>query len=180
MTIDLVEAIWTLLRFTVGCFFVWSAAVKLQDLQRFWQRIANYELSPPLVTKLLAAAIPPVELLAGLQFAAGINARAAGLILAALLLIFTTAMVIRLVRGAEHDCGCGKNEHPLSWALVGRNISIGAALVVSYMNVSTEFLSEPLVAGTTCLVAIFISIAVFQSLSLRLKGEEHVNSPGDD
>lgn len=99
---------------------------KLRGFGSFRSVVADYRLLPPTSVLPVAVAIPTVEGgLAALWLAApwlSDVAAMAGAATATLMLVYSAAVAVNLLRGrAWIDCGCGGGEQ-LSWVLVGRNL----------------------------------------------------------
>ena len=58
---------------------------------------------------------------------AGWRVRPAALLVVAMMLVFTAALVVALARGLDMSCGCfasqGAGEHPISWRTVLRDLT---------------------------------------------------------
>jgi uncharacterized membrane protein YphA (DoxX/SURF4 family) len=90
----------------LGAVFVAAALPKLLDPPGFAKAIWNYQLAPAWLIHPAALALPWLELLCGLALILGLWARAATAWLAALLLVFITALSFNLARNHPVDCGC--------------------------------------------------------------------------
>jgi uncharacterized membrane protein YphA (DoxX/SURF4 family) len=90
----------------LGVFFVAAALPKIVDPPSFAHMVYNYRIMPGGVVNLMALVMPWVELLCGLALILGIWTAAARSIIAALLLVFITAISVNLARGNAIDCGC--------------------------------------------------------------------------
>jgi len=90
----------------LGALFIIAAIPKIADPPSFAHMIYNYRIVPAQLINLMALTMPWVELLAGLALIAGVWRRAALLLIAAMLLVFITAIGINLARGNAIDCGC--------------------------------------------------------------------------
>lgn len=100
---------------------------KLGDREAFESAIAQYRLLPAGA----AAAVSVALILAELALAAGLLVPAirpwALMGTAGLLALYALAMAANLLRGRRTiDCGCGGPGQPVSWALVVRNLVLGA------------------------------------------------------
>lgn len=104
--------------------FVWAGIGKLRTLDEFTGVVANYRLLPHVWATPVARAVPAVEIAAGLGLLVpGLRPFAAAVVFA-LLVAFTAALAINLLRGRTYiDCGCFRlaARRPLSWNLVARN-----------------------------------------------------------
>jgi putative oxidoreductase len=90
----------------LGALFVIAAVPKIIDPPSFAHMIYNYRLVPAALINLMALAMPWIELLAGLALILGVWRRAALMLIAALLVVFITAIGINLGRDNAIDCGC--------------------------------------------------------------------------
>lgn len=90
----------------LGVFFVAAALPKIVDPPSFAHMVYNYRVVPGGVINLMALIMPWVELLCGLALILGIWTAGARAIIAAMLLVFITAISINLARGNAIDCGC--------------------------------------------------------------------------
>ncbi len=90
----------------LGLLFVVAAVPKIADPPSFAHMIYNYRIVPAKLINLMALTMPWVELLAGLALILGVWRRAALLLVAAMLVVFVTAIGINLARGNAIDCGC--------------------------------------------------------------------------
>jgi hypothetical protein len=120
-------AIGDLLAVALALIFGASGVLKLRDSAVFAGAVANYRLLPAWAEPPFARALPLAECAcaAGLLFAATRTAAAIGLI--ALLLLFTGAITINLLRGrTDIDCGCfgPALRQPLSGWLLARNAAM--------------------------------------------------------
>lgn len=124
------------LRWVLATVFVLGVAHKLAAPADFAAAVRNYELLPR------ALAAPAARVLIGLEAAAALallaNARAGGALAAALLVLYTLAIAVNLVRDRRNiDCGCAGPgvRRPLSGWLVARNgalIALAALAAVPY------------------------------------------------
>ena len=100
-------AIRDLLATSLALIFGASGVMKIRDLEMFEGSIANYQLLPASLERPLAYLVPILELAcaAGLMISKTRGAAAFGLLM--LLLLFTGAIAINLIRGRiDIDCGC--------------------------------------------------------------------------
>jgi uncharacterized membrane protein YphA (DoxX/SURF4 family) len=90
----------------LGAVFVAAALPKLIDPPGFAEAIWNYQLAPAWLIHPAALTLPWLELLCGAALCLGAWTRAAAAWIAALLLVFMTALSINLARNHPVDCGC--------------------------------------------------------------------------
>ena len=115
---------------------------------------------------LVAIGLPPVEVAVGLALIIGVAPSAlAGI---CLLLVFSAAVVVDLLHGRAHSCGClGKRDAPIRWRLVYRNLALATALVgVSASDGHTAVISS---AWLVALVALSTALVLLAHLAIRLR-----------
>jgi putative oxidoreductase len=93
-------------RILLGLVFIAAATAKIADPPDFAKAIWAYELFPSWSLNPLALVLPWLELLCGLALCLGFWIRAAALWVTALLLSFSMALALNLVRHHPVDCGC--------------------------------------------------------------------------
>ena len=120
-----------LLRMALGAIFAWAALSKLPDMAAFAETVANYRILPPAAVPGFAAVLVGVEAVAAVALLAGVGARAAAIVAAALLLAFTAALSQALVRGIDLACGCFGGGDSASWWTVARDVALFAAALAS-------------------------------------------------
>lgn len=115
-----------LARVLLAAVFVISAVAKIRNREESREAIARFGLPSP-VARVLAPALPVAELAsAGLLLSADPAAAAGAVLGLVLLLAFTVAIVVNLLRGNRFDCHCfgqlGGSQ--ISWWTVARNIGL--------------------------------------------------------
>ena len=116
-----------ILRVAVGGLFVYAALTKLGALDAFAEEIANYRVLPAITVSVFAAALPGVELLAGVLLIVGRWIRPAALLLTLLLGVFVAALSQALLRGINLSCGCFGGAELATWGTVARDGVIALA-----------------------------------------------------
>jgi peroxiredoxin len=104
--------------------FILAGGTKLGDRSGTVQAVLDFGLPAPLAP-LIARMLPVVELLIGLALLLPLGLIWYGAVGALVLLIgFTIAMVLTLVRGRRPDCNCFGQLHsaPISWKTIVRNV----------------------------------------------------------
>lgn len=123
-------AIRLFLRLLLGLILLSVGASKLARPSNFQRGIQDYQfLSPALDSRLalstiLAYGLPIAEILVGVGLISGLLLFPALVVAIILMLIFSVAMAINLVRGrTDLSCHCGGTigDHRISWWLIGRN-----------------------------------------------------------
>lgn len=99
-------AVLRITQIVIGLVFVIAALGKIGDLPWFAQEVHNYHLAPLWGENLLAMVMPWIELVAGIALVLGVRARAGGVVVFVLMLVFTVAVAIAWARGLDFRCGC--------------------------------------------------------------------------
>ena len=110
-------------RFYIAGLFIYASMYKINYTAEFAQTIASYELVPYWAVNVSAVTLPWVELICGILLATGIRVRSATLLIGILLTLFTTAILINLLRDSPISCGCFHTlEDAISWRTFFRDI----------------------------------------------------------
>ncbi len=123
-----------LLRIALGGLLLWAGASKIPDMASFAESVANYRIVPAPLVPAAAAAVVGIEIVAGVLLVAGRLARAASLVTALLLAVFTAALGIALLRGIDLRCGCFGGEEAATWGTVARDVVLLAAAVAVFLK----------------------------------------------
>ena len=169
------------LRTALALLFFAAAGHKLQDLGRFQATLAEYRLLPAGLVPLVAALVVAVEMAAAGALLVP-DARAAGLVSAAtLLVVYGAAVAINLARGRRDiDCGCAGPavRRPISGALVARNAALATLALAGLVPVHPRgllWVDGLTVAGATAALAAFYAaldrMIVFAPGLARLRGD---------
>jgi putative oxidoreductase len=114
-------------RLYLGLIFVAAAWHKLVEPGAFAIDIATYQILPLALVNPMAIVLPWVEIVAGLMLIVGFRTRAAALLIASMMAVFTAAIAIALGKGLDMSCGCfasqGAAEDPISWRTIVRDAS---------------------------------------------------------
>ncbi len=94
------------LRLYIGVVFVYASMSKIPHPAEFAENLIAYRLFPWWSINILAVFVPWLELICGLFLVIGLASRAASFTIGAMLLGFTVAIVINLLRGSNIGCGC--------------------------------------------------------------------------
>jgi len=126
-------------RIYLAVIFLLACYHKLLDPASFALDIATYQILPLATVNLMAIVLPWVELVAGLMLLVGFRTRAAALLVAAMMTMFTVAIAIALHRGLEMSCGCfasqGAAEDPISGLTMLRDLGwLVLALYVLFLD----------------------------------------------
>jgi putative oxidoreductase len=129
------------LRVFLGVLFMYSAADKVLDPERFAIAARAYKLLPIPLTNLFALVLSWSEMLAGIMLFFGVQTRKAAAAVFILLVMFTIAIGTTIVRGFHIDCGCFRNEggSQTGYLLIIRNLFLmTVALII--MRFETGYL----------------------------------------
>lgn len=173
------------IRALLGLIFLYTGISKLRHPYSFRRGIQDYQLIPSTIesalalSSLLAFAIPPAEILAGVGLLSGFLLLPVSLLVSTLLALFSVAILINLLRGRRDiSCHCsgGTDTHPISWWLLGRNIILLFGPIVLLVSPTDPFIPDvlmrrPLLIDTslwtsTVLPAVLLAIAVLSISSL--------------
>jgi len=128
-----------LARLVVGGLFIYMGLSKALHPVEFLKLVRQYDaIHAPLALNLVAVALPWLEVLCGLLLVPGIAVRGTALMLAAMLVVFTTLIFLRALAiqkaggvafcSIKFDCGCGAGEVFICGKLV-ENVLLLAASV---------------------------------------------------
>lgn len=119
-------------RLVVAAVFLYAAVPKLLDPAGFAQDISNYNLLPNDVVGYVAVLGPVMEVVVALALVAGVEAKGAALVAAAMLAVFAAAMGQAMARGIDLSCGCfgAASEAAVGWGSIARNAALIAACVL--------------------------------------------------
>lgn len=155
-----------LARLLVGGVLIVAAVAKMRaGRAQFFRSVYAYDLLPRRATWALAHALPSIELAVGVLLVLGVFAPASAAASGALLLTFTGAVAISLLRGRDQPCGCGGDLRPVSWRLVVRNLVL-AAISVALATAGAGSLSlDRAVSVTPSVAPVAVAIAAIVCLS---------------
>jgi putative oxidoreductase len=95
------------LEVVLGGLFFYAGLQKYLHPYEFAEAVLAYRLLPESLVGATAAALPVVEIAAGLSLVAGLKRRSGLVLLAGLLGGFLAVILITMARGLKIDCGCG-------------------------------------------------------------------------
>jgi putative oxidoreductase len=126
-------------RLYLGAIFVLASWHKIADPGGFAVDIATYQILPLALVDPMAIVMPWVEMVAGLMLIVGFRTRAAALLIAAMMLMFTVAIAIAVGKGLDMSCGCfasqGAAEDPISgWTILRDASWLALALYVLLLD----------------------------------------------
>ena len=89
----------------------------------FAESIAAYQLVPYWAVNLTALIMPWTELVAGVLLILGIRTKSAAAVIGTMLVLFSLAILITMVRGIPIGCGCFTSmDEPMGWQTLVRDI----------------------------------------------------------
>lgn len=122
-------------RLLVGGVFIASGVIKLKlPSSSFLASVLGYDLVPIEWAAVLARSLPWIEVGVGSMLLLGVREQEATLAGFAMLMAFTIAIEISLLRGKKQDCGCFGSRSVVQWRLAYRNLLLMALLVLAYAH----------------------------------------------
>jgi len=107
------------LEVVLGGLFFYAGLQKLLHPYEFAEAVLAYQLLPESLVGGAVAALPWLEIAAGICLAAGLKRRSCLLLLAGLVSGFMVVILITMARGLKIDCGCGLFfQRQVGWAAV--------------------------------------------------------------
>jgi len=122
-------------RMLLGVMFIYSGFFKVADPVTFGRVITAYGLLPELMVPYAAVTVSMLETILGFLLLTGVWIRSAAAVSFLMMLVFSAAISINLIRGNEFDCGCfelsrfGISERISSW-LVVRDLAMAAVFLI--------------------------------------------------
>jgi uncharacterized membrane protein YphA (DoxX/SURF4 family) len=86
--------------------FIYASMYKINYTAEFAETIATYQMVPYWLVNAMAVGLPWAELICSILLFVGIRVRSCAVLFCGLLLIFTLAILVSLVREAPISCGC--------------------------------------------------------------------------
>ena len=129
-------------RMFIGLLFIVSSLDKIVDPAAFARSVADYGLLPFWMPAIIATILPWVELLCGFAVLFGIFLRGSSLLLSAMLVVFTLAVISALLRGLDISCGCFTRDPAaghIGWLKVVQNTLLFAMTLFLYFSDTMKF-----------------------------------------
>lgn len=114
-------------RLILAAIFLLASVPKIIAPHEFAIAVFRYQLLPDAAINLLAIFLPWIELVAAIAILIPRTSAASAAILFGLLIVFTAAISIDLVRGIDISCGCftlNADAGPIGWWEVVRDIGL--------------------------------------------------------
>lgn len=134
-------------RLAIGCYFIYTGIIKLEDPVLFLKQIKQYEmlpLDPAYFLNGTAVILPWLELICGAALVLGVFVRGAGAMIAVMLAVFTPAIFLRAwaihkTEGTDFmkiafDCGCGTGEIIIWKKLILNSLTFLVTLIPVFSN----------------------------------------------
>lgn len=127
-------------RLYLGGLFLLACVHKIREPEAFAIDVATYQFLPQIFVNPFSISVPWIELAVGLMLIVGLRVRAAGLIVACLMLSFMLALGWALAQGLDLSCGCfasqsAKEQDPISWRTLLRDTAwLVLALYVTWFD----------------------------------------------
>ena len=109
---------------------------------------ARYEVLPLGAVRLLAPALPWLEIALGLMLVCGVLPGLAVVIAGLTFLLFSAAILINLLRGRSIECGCRGSGRPISWGLLWEDVACAAACSLVAFVGQPAGLVQAVITGT--------------------------------
>lgn len=93
-------------RIVIALMFVIVGVGKISHPEEFAREISNYQILPLILINPMAIFLPWLEVITGMMILFGIQIRANAIIISAMLIVFTSAIIIAVAQGLNINCGC--------------------------------------------------------------------------
>jgi hypothetical protein len=180
---DFLDPVWVwIARLGVSVLFAAAGLSKLWQQAAFRDAVAAYDLLPRRMVAPAALTLAALEVAAAILLLSPAGRLAGAILLGGLLLLFTTAIAINLVRGrTDIDCGCwmfgarqSERRHGSGGATVARNAVLAVLVLVASIPAEVRPLAVTdwgvIVAGTLALLGLFAIVAQLATNGRRLAG----------
>lgn len=102
----MLDGIGALARLGLAAVWLVSGAIKVSDLNQTYLAVHAYDLLPSGLVRIVAGAVPFLELALGILLLLGLGTRLTAAVSALVLLAFVGAVAQSWARGLTIDCGC--------------------------------------------------------------------------
>jgi uncharacterized membrane protein YphA (DoxX/SURF4 family) len=129
-------------RIFIGLLFVFSSFDKIVDPSAFARSIAAYGMLPSWMPAIVATVLPWVELLCGFAVLFGVLLRGSSLLLSAMIVVFTLAVMSALLKGLDISCGCFTQDPSaghIGGVKVVENLLLFVLVLFLYFSQATQF-----------------------------------------
>ena len=173
--------LWAMVASILGGTLLLAGIPKLRDRDGLLTVVKGYRLLPDRMERVVAGALPPVEVLVGTALILGVAGGWAAAGAALLFTAFAFGLTVNLARGRRDlDCGCfafSAHEVPrIGWFHAGRAASFAvAALVLVVTHPSGIAPLEQLIGASVGLLTVLAVVAVVQIRSVVHFGRRPVD-----
>ena len=125
----------------VAAVFIYAGVDKLRDPLQFADSIAAFAILPAVLINLMAFGLPPFEIACGLLLLGPRTRRVGAIAVAAVTVMFFTALASALLRGLTLDCGCfgvGAPSRPRMWLELVVDAALFSAALFVYLRSITR------------------------------------------
>ena len=95
-----------ILRFLLGCVFIFAGVEKISSPNAFFTAIMNYQIFGEFFSNLIALFLPWIELFVGVLIVFNVYLKENLAIYSLLLILFNLLVFSAMIRGLNIDCGC--------------------------------------------------------------------------
>lgn len=159
----------------VGLVLVATGVIKLREGRRaLGETIETFRILPPSIVRIVAAVLPPVELAIGICLLSGVDGPWP-LVAAALIMIYTAAVISVVFRKISTDCGCFGSvlKSQANWVIVGRNVILLLALLPSLVLSPAGFVAAWVGWG-------LVGLGAFVGLARMLAPDQSIPEPATE
>ena len=137
------------MRSAMAAIFVIAALHALRDRAEYARIVQAYRILPAALGHIFALLLPPMEAVVAIALVLPGARRAGTMVALAMLVCFTAAIAINLVRGRRDiACGCGGGTgQTISWPLAVRNVILSGGLAASLAAPATLRLGPAALVG---------------------------------
>jgi putative oxidoreductase len=114
-----------ILRLAIGALFLYSGLTKIRGSYEFLAAVNQYQLTGPVLTVVVAALVPWLEIIVGACLIGGLLTQGAMIGAALLCGMFAMAVSLAWLRGLHISCGCfGGSGRRIDGFVVARSIGL--------------------------------------------------------
>ncbi len=169
-------------RILLAAVLVLAGISKLKAVANFRAALRQFRILPPFVVDPVSRVLPIAELAVGAGILSGVEPYLFGSVAAALLGLFTLAIVVTLLRGDHLRCSCFGSlaAERLTWLSVARNLVLvfGAFFIAGYPRleradrVLVPALDDFVPAALIAVAVVFMYVATIRALGLEASPAE--------
>lgn len=123
-----------ILRLYIGGLFIYASMYKINYAGEFAETIASYQILPYWGVNITAIVMPWLEFICGTLLIIGVRSNAASVFIIGMLVLFSAAIFVNLIRGTNIGCGCFHGPgSEMNWATLARDLIWTAMAVHVYL-----------------------------------------------